>query len=31
MRAGIIEKDGPPEILVHGVVTSEDVEKLFEM
>lgn len=31
IRARIIQKDSPPEILVHGLVTPEDVDKLFEM
>ena len=30
-RAMLIEKHSPPEILVHGLVAPEDVEKLFEM
>jgi hypothetical protein len=31
IRATLIEQHSPPEILVHGLVTPEDVEKLFEM
>ncbi|KAJ6479456.1 hypothetical protein C8R47DRAFT_983369, partial [Mycena vitilis] len=31
MRAHLIEEYSPPEILVHGLVLPEDVEKLFEM
>lgn len=31
IRAEIIEKDTPPEIVVHGLVTPDDVDKLFEM
>ncbi|GJE99679.1 fungal-specific transcription factor domain-containing protein [Phanerochaete sordida] len=31
IRARIIQKDSPPEILVHGLVTPEDVDKLFEI
>ncbi|KIY45806.1 hypothetical protein FISHEDRAFT_48653 [Fistulina hepatica ATCC 64428] len=31
LRATLIEQHSPPEILVHGLVTPEDVEKLFEM
>lgn len=27
----LIEQHSPPEILVHGLVTPEDVDKLFEM
>ena len=30
-RESIIKRHSPPEILVHGLVTPEDVEKLFEM
>lgn len=30
-RAMSIEQHSPPEILVHGLVAPEDVEKLFEM
>lgn len=31
MRAMLIEQHSPPEILVHGLVAPEDVDKLFEM
>lgn len=31
LRASLIEKHTPPEILVHGLVTPTDVEKLFSM
>lgn len=31
IRATLIEQHSPPEILVHGLVAPEDVEKLFEM
>lgn len=31
MRASLIERHSPPEILVHGLVKPEDVEKLFQM
>lgn len=31
MRATLIEQHSPPEILVHGLVKPEDVDKLFEM
>ncbi|KAJ7124189.1 hypothetical protein C8R44DRAFT_980593 [Mycena epipterygia] len=31
MRAQLIEPQGPPEILIHGVVIPEDVDKLFEI
>jgi len=31
IRATLIEQHSPPEILVHGLVTPEDVEKLFQM
>ncbi|KAF6756613.1 fungal-specific transcription factor domain-containing protein [Ephemerocybe angulata] len=31
MRATMIEQHSPPEILVHGLVTPEDVDKLFEL
>ena len=27
----MIESASPPEILVHGIVTPDDVEKLFKM
>ena len=27
----MIESVSPPEILVHGIVTPDDVEKLFKM
>jgi hypothetical protein len=30
-RRKLIEGHMPPEILVHGLVTEEDVKKLFEM
>jgi hypothetical protein len=30
-RAILIEKHSPPEIVLHGLVTPEDVEKLFEI
>ena len=30
-RKKLIERHSPPEILVHGLVNAEDVEKLFEM
>ena len=31
IRKSLIERHSPPEILVHNLVTAEDVEKLFEM
>lgn len=31
IRATLIEQHSAPEILVHGLVKPEDVEKLFEM
>jgi hypothetical protein len=31
MRATLIEQHSPPEILVHGLVKPEDVDKLFEI
>lgn len=31
MRATLIEQHSPPEILVHGLVTPDDVERLFQM
>jgi hypothetical protein len=31
IRAMLIEQHSPPEILVHGLVAPEDVEKLFDM
>ena len=31
LRATLIQQYSPPEILVHGLVTPDDVEKLFEM
>lgn len=31
IRAMLIEQHSPPEILVHGLVTPDDVDKLFEM
>jgi hypothetical protein len=31
MRAMLIEQHSPPEILVHGLVAPEDVDKLFDM
>jgi hypothetical protein len=31
IRATLIEQHSPPEILVHGLVTPEDVDKLFDM
>ncbi|KAF7366045.1 hypothetical protein MVEN_00480700 [Mycena venus] len=31
MRAQLIEQHSPPEILVHGLVVPEDVDKLFEI
>ncbi|KAF8151772.1 fungal-specific transcription factor domain-containing protein [Crassisporium funariophilum] len=31
IRATLIEQHSPPEILVHGLVKPEDVEKLFEI
>lgn len=31
MRAQLIEQHSPPEILIHGLVVPEDVNKLFEM
>ncbi|THH12044.1 hypothetical protein EW146_g7836 [Bondarzewia mesenterica] len=30
-RAKLIEKNSPPDILVHGLITPEDVDKLFEI
>lgn len=31
VRKALIERHSPPEILVHGLVNAEDVERLFEM
>jgi hypothetical protein len=31
IRAMMIEQHSPPEILVHGLVTPDDVDKLFDM
>lgn len=31
IRANLIEQHSPPEILVHGLVTPQDVEKLFDI
>ncbi|KAI0263617.1 fungal-specific transcription factor domain-containing protein [Gloeopeniophorella convolvens] len=31
LRRSLIDKTSPPDILVHGLVTPEDVEKLFEI
>ncbi|KAJ3931253.1 MAG: putative fungal-specific transcription factor [Lentinula lateritia] len=31
IRATLIEQHSPPEILVHGLVTPDDVDKLFEI
>ncbi|KAG2018650.1 priB protein, variant 3 [Coprinopsis cinerea AmutBmut pab1-1] len=31
IRATLIEQHSPPEILVHGLVTPEDVDKLFDI
>ncbi|KAJ7860084.1 hypothetical protein B0H14DRAFT_3624646 [Mycena olivaceomarginata] len=31
MRAQFIEQHSPPEILIHGLVVPEDMDKLFEM
>lgn len=31
MRATLIEQHSPPEILVHGLVTPDDVQKLFDL
>ena len=31
LRKSLIEKTRPPDILVHKLVTPDDVEKLFEM
>lgn len=31
IRATLIEQHSPPEILVHGLVTPDDVDRLFEM
>ncbi|KAJ8522831.1 hypothetical protein ONZ45_g676 [Pleurotus djamor] len=31
LRANLIEQYSPPEILVHGLVTPEDVDKLFDI
>jgi hypothetical protein len=31
MRAKLIESHSPPEILLHGLVTPDDVDKLFDM
>lgn len=30
-RAMLIEQHSPPEIVLHGLVTPEDVDRLFEM
>jgi hypothetical protein len=31
LRKSLIDKTGPPDILVHKLVTPDDVEKLFDM
>jgi hypothetical protein len=31
IRASLIERHAPPEILVHGLVSPDDVDKLFDM
>ncbi|KAF8177381.1 hypothetical protein K438DRAFT_1845777 [Mycena galopus ATCC 62051] len=31
MRAQLIEQHSPPEILIHGLIVPEDVDKLFEI
>ena len=31
LRKSLIDKTGPPDILVHKLVSPEDVEKLFDM
>ena len=31
LRKTLIERHSPPEILVHGLVTPDDVDKLFAM
>lgn len=31
IRKSLIEKHNPPDIVLHGLVTADDVEKLFEM
>lgn len=31
IRASLIENHSPPEIIVHGLVTPDDVDKLFDM
>jgi len=31
IRKSLIEKHNPPDIVLHGLVTAGDVEKLFEM
>jgi len=31
LRKRLIDKTSPPDILVHKLVTPEDVEKLFDM
>lgn len=31
MRASLINNQSPPDIVVHGLVTPEDVDKLFDM
>ena len=31
LRASLIQQHTPPEILIHGLVTPADVEKLFSM
>lgn len=31
IRQRLLEQTSPPEILVHGLVTPDDVEKLFEI
>jgi len=31
LRAMLIEKTSPPDILVHGLIAPEDVDKLFDM
>jgi hypothetical protein len=31
LRRSLIDKTSPPDILVHKLVNTDDVEKLFEM
>jgi len=31
IRANLIEQHSPPDLLVHNILTEEDVEKLFDL